>query len=475
MFRDSRGLYVTASSADSVQRLDEAVSAYLGARRDTLSRAENLAADPDCVLAHVFFGYLLMHACKLESAAQAKETLAWAHAASERTGATQRERLHVDALEAWICGEHFLALERWEAILYDHPLDILALRLAQFMISYLGNSAQIRDSVARVRPAWNEGTPGFGYVLGCYAYGLEEAGEYSQAERFGRMAVERNPCDLWAAHAVTHVMEMDGHPRSGISWLDTMQPYWSVCNNFVLHLAWHRCLFHLALAEYDAVLDLYDRQVRSQSTDEYLDIANAVSLLWRLEQANVNVGSRWSELAARASSRTRDHFFVFADLHYLVALAAVDSVGADRCLSSCRSFARSEQGTQSRIMHDVGLSVAHAFLCHRRGAYAEAFTLLQPVRTEFRRIGGSHTQRDLFDHLLIDSAVRSGQSGPAHALLIQRAENRPRDLWNWRSLAAFLDDQKDVAGARAALARVNQLLKEPPAVNRSAPQMGERS
>ena len=94
-------------------------------------------------------------------------------------------------LSLGLSGDLERALEGWEAILREFPLDILALRLAQFMTSYLGKSAAIRDSVSRVFPSWSESIPGYGFVLGCYAYGLEEAGDYALAETFGRQAVEQ--------------------------------------------------------------------------------------------------------------------------------------------------------------------------------------------------------------------------------------------------------------------------------------------
>ena len=121
----------------------------------------------------------------------------------------------------------------------------------------------------------------------------------------GRVAIEMDPHDLWAAHAVTHVMEMEGRPRDGIAWVTELEDQWSQCNNFVFHLKWHCALFHLSLQDFDRVLAVYDREVRAESTDEYLDIANAASVLWRLEQANVDVGQRWLELAERASPTCR--------------------------------------------------------------------------------------------------------------------------------------------------------------------------
>jgi hypothetical protein len=41
------------------------------------------------------------------------------------------------------------------------------------------------------------------------------------------------------------------------------------------------------------VLDLYDLHIRADETDDYLDMANAISLLWRLDEGGVEVGERW--------------------------------------------------------------------------------------------------------------------------------------------------------------------------------------
>ena len=82
---------------------------------------------------------------------------------------------------------------------------------------------------------------------------------------------------------------------------------------------------HLDLGQTDAVLALYDGQIRCDRTDDYRDISNAASLLCRLELDGVDVGNRWEELAALAQNRTEDGSLIFADLHYLLAL-----IGGDR-------------------------------------------------------------------------------------------------------------------------------------------------
>jgi hypothetical protein len=88
---------------------------------------------------------------------------------------------------------------------------------------------------------------------------------------------------------------------------------------------WHLALFYLEQGNLADALQLYDEQIRSDRTDDFRDVANAVSLLMRLEMAGANVSRRWDELAAIAERRVEDRSLVFASLHYALAL-----IGAGR-------------------------------------------------------------------------------------------------------------------------------------------------
>jgi predicted Zn-dependent protease len=77
----------------------------------------------------------------------------------------------------------------------------------------------------------------------------------------------------------------------------------------------------------------------------------------------------------------------------------------------------------------VGLALGDGGLANRRGDYGRATDLLLPLRDDFRCIGGSHAQRDLFTKLLIDSAMRSGRADAARELLRERLTARPNNGW----------------------------------------------
>ncbi|HEV7705326.1 MAG TPA: tetratricopeptide repeat protein [Gemmatimonadaceae bacterium] len=426
---------------------------------DTRDRlASLLDADPSCVMGHVLDGYLHMLSSKRAGFLRAIEALGRAEAvAASAAGLSKRERLHVGALAAWSRGDMRGAVLKWDAVLDDAPRDIVALKVSQFVLSYLGESARMHETVERVLPAWSAAVPGYGYVLGCHAYALEETGEYTRAEAIGRLATDINPGDIWAAHAVAHVAEMEGRLHDGLAWISSQSGHWSSCNNFTFHLRWHEALLHLDLERNARVLTLYDDVVRRPESDEYLDMANAVSLLWRLEQAEVDVGTRWTQLADHARSHMSDHALVFVDLHYLMAIvAAADANAIGAFMESCERFALVDSGTEASVMADVGLPLARAVMAHRRGAYGDVVELLMPVRGKFRWIGGSHAQRDLFDQLLIDAARRGGHLDVAEELLAERTSKRPRNIWAWREYANVLDSIGS-PGAAAASRRLDEL------------------
>src|SRR3546814_14987191 len=79
---------------------------------------------------------------------------------------------------------------------------------------------------------------------------------------------------------------------------------------------------------------------------------------------------------------------------------------------------------------DLGLPLCRAALAHRRGRYGETVDALLPHRAALRLVGGSRAQRDLFEQLLIDAAVKADRRSLARALLSERAATRRPNEWN---------------------------------------------
>ena len=135
--------------------------------------------------------------------------------------------------------------------------------------------------------------------------------------------------DVWGAHAVAHVLEMQGRRGEGIAWITGLSPHWDGANNLMHHLWWHCALYHLERGEFDAVLALYDQRFRDLAApltvampDLYIDVQNAASMLFRLERQGVAVGARWDEIADKAEARIGDCLSAFTLPHWMMALAA---------------------------------------------------------------------------------------------------------------------------------------------------------
>jgi len=271
-------------------------------------------------------------------------------------------------------------------------------------------------------------------VLACRCFAYEESGDYS-AEADGRKAVELDPADLWATHAVAHVLEMQGRSAEGIAWLSGLEGNWGNANNIAHHVWWHRAMYHLERGEFDAVLDLYDRRFRNLQSpltqaqpDLYIDIQNAASILFRLERQGVNVGSRWGEIADKAEARIGDHRSAFTLPHWMMALAAAGRTAAAQRMLQAMADAGQKPGTLGVVVTQVALPVCRGVLAHREGRYADALNAMRPVLGEMAKLGGSHAQQDVLEQLFLDSAVKAKRADDVRLLVGRVAPKYPTPL-----------------------------------------------
>ncbi len=449
-FDDCRGIALTAASQDAVAAWDRTVRSYLGMRRETGDRLTELyAADADMPMAHCLRGYFMLLFSQAKLWASGREALAEAQQAAAARGVTDREAAHVRALEQWINGDWAGATDIWNTILIDHPRDILAMRLAHYTHFYSGDTRAMRDSIGRIMHAWDSTVPDYGFVAGCYAFALEEDGEYAKAEQCGREAVGINPDDAWAVHAVAHVMEMQGRQLEGIAWIDKMEPHWTQIHNFRYHIWWHRALFHLELGDYDTVLDLYDHGVREERTEDYLDLTNAIALLWRLESEDVDVGDRWQEVAEHSARYADEQILAFIDTHYAVVLARVGMKDALVSLQVGVSKAAKGSGCQNKVYREIGTTICNGVIAFGEGDYARAADCLGSIRYDLWKLGGSWAQRDLFVQMMIEANIRAGRDTRAKALIAERVERRPTSGWTRRRFVNLFDGDVGTPGQNA--------------------------
>ena len=421
-------LFRSGGTAEAVEVYDRAVRAYNSGYGDALGLLDSVtAAAPDLAMAYVTKAWVFTLANDPGLLDRARDLV--------RTVAglplNERERAHLTALELGVSGARAAAVTVLDRHLMHYPFDLVAHQAAMLMDGYLGRFRWVRDRSNRAMPRWSRDMPSFGTMLAFQGFGHEEAGDYARAEDLSRAAAELEPHSFWPHHTVSHVMEMTGRPEDGLGWMAAREPMWASPDNITrVHIWWHKSLFHVELGQYDAALAVYDGPIMETLRPLGLNLCNPSALLWRLDTLGVDVGHRWRDLVPVWEGHADGRCLLFTDLHAVMAeLRSGQEALAEKRLTAMRETA-SGPDEAAPIYRDVGVPLVEALFAFHRGMYAWAVELLQPVRFDLWRIGGSHAQRDVIDWTLTEAALRAGMRDEALSLAHERLGTRPRSAVN---------------------------------------------
>ena len=428
--KDRYGNPASTASRTAMAKYDEALDLIRLYRGDPVAALDAaLAEDPDFGGAWAARAGLLV---QQTDAAYADET-----AKSLRAGAAarlnDRERAHLRAAQDWAEGRYNDGTARYARIAQENPRDVLALQYAHVGCFFLGLQSELRDWPLQGLRAFKRGDDGYGVILGMAAFGLEECGDYARADLFGREAIEIDPRDGWAVHAVAHVNEMRGDLDAGIPWLADNAQHWAPESGFAYHNWWHLALLHLDRGDTAHVLKLFDEQVRpNPDAQVLLEWIDASALLWRLRLEGVDVGDRFDKLAGGWERAREDAIYAFNDLHAIMAfLGAGRAIDAERTLKSMRKAA-ADTGDNAYMTRKVGLPLAEAFVAFEAGRYGECVDKIAAVRGIAQRFGGSHAQRDILSLTALHAALRGGLAATAEAFAAERLMHKPQSPWAGR-------------------------------------------
>ena len=151
-----------------------------------------------------------------------------------RAGASERERAHLAAAQAWLDRDMGRSLHLYGEIAERDPKDTLALRVAHFGDLQWGRTDMLRERIAAALRHWHAGEPGYGHVLAMYAFGLAEAADPALADAVGREALRFEPRQCGAVHAVAHALEMQGRSADGAAWLEGTRGIWRASPAFAV-------------------------------------------------------------------------------------------------------------------------------------------------------------------------------------------------------------------------------------------------
>lgn len=420
---DLRGQQLSGATPAAVPHYETALrqlNLYVGDPVATVDKA--IAESPDFVMAHVLKAYL--HLLGTEPAGIEVAQAALEQASS--VPATEQERAHLSAISCLATGRWHRASRILEDIAIKHPHDLLALQAGHQTDFFRGDARMLRDRIARVLPAWSPAVPGYHVALGMHAFGLEEMGQYAEAEKTGRRAVELEHRDSWAQHAVAHVLEMQGRQADGIAWMESNTDGWSRDNFLAVHNWWHLALYYLDLGDIDRVLALFDGPIYGSRSRVVMEMIDASAMLWRLHLRGIDVGDRWDILADAWEPLADAGNYAFNDAHAMMAfVGAGRRAAAQRLLQAQIEAMMADYSDNAAFTREVGHPVALAIQAFGDQNYAETVRLLRSVRNIAHRFGGSHAQRDVLDLTLIEAAIWSGQQELAAALSAERAAVKP--------------------------------------------------
>jgi tetratricopeptide (TPR) repeat protein len=421
MQRASPALPVSHASAAAMAAYDEALDRFLACSGDPLAViGPALDAEPGFAAGHTLAAGIAVATWDKRSFPLLRRSLE-AMLPLARS-ANERERAHFAAARAWLAAEYSKAADRYAAIVREWPGDALALRLTQASSVFIGRSGGHLEVVGPAAQAWRPGMPGYEHVLTMHAYALAENGEGARAADLGRKALELRPRNPSAIHAVAHALLNQGAAAEGAKWMAARAEDWKGDGPLARHGAWHDAIFQLELGRIDRALAIYDAAPAAGAAS---DAGDAAALLWRLHLEGVDVAERWDAVADLWAARAGDAFWPLLDVHAMMAFAAAAREHEARELLGVMSAAAEGCTATATVVREVALPMARAVLAFGREQYGRAIELAAPVRADLWRIGGSHTQREALDLMVLEAAIRAGRAELAQALVAERRGAAP--------------------------------------------------
>jgi len=447
MTHDLYGLPVTNDDTATQKAVDDFIHGFIAYQPKATGIIAAADAAPDCALANAYAAMLWMFLEAPVAPQKAAPYLARAKAAS----ADAREKLTIDAVDAWTRDDIPALLAFCETAAQEYPRDMAMLKLGQYHAFNVGDAATMLRLALTAQPEADD----IAYAHSMVAFGYEQCHVLDRAEDAARHAMTLQHDDPWAHHAIAHVMLTQGRVAEGAAFLESVAETWADLNSFMhSHNWWHLALFYLSQGRHDDVRAAYDRHVWGLAKDYSQDQVGAVSLLARMEFAGVDVGGRWADVADHVAARGVDMVNPFLTLQYLYALGRTGRPQAETMMNAIAGRADDSARYDHAAWRDVALPAAKGILAHTRGDWATAIPNLSRALPRMAECGGSHAQRDLFEQIHLDALVRAGRASAAQQVLEMRRTYDPEgvplnlmlsDIYTQTGLPALASEAKDRA------------------------------
>lgn len=345
----------------------------------------------------------------------------------------QHEISHFNAIRLWFDRDFEAAMQKWYSIIVLDPLDILAIKFLQTSCILLGETKRLYSLFAQILPIWTDlRPPWLSFVKGMAAFAFEESREFDVAEVLAREALLSHSDDIWALHALAHILFEQERNEEGILLVESTEEGWKDQNGLTCHVYWHKALFHLELSQFDKVIEILDHVIFPairKSCGFPLDLADAISLLWRLDVVGIDVGDRWKCVTPFIEKQWDTQVYLYNIAHFMLSL--LHSSGQVDPNEFVKLYT-----TRTDLRHAEFCGKLLQALLHWKDC--SAFNELFEIRHDFWKIGGSNAQRDVFEITLIETAVREHKED-LRLLLNERKRRKGHDLY-----ASFVSETGDL-------------------------------
>ncbi|MFC8228931.1 hypothetical protein [Streptomyces sp. NPDC057287] len=313
-----------------------------------------------------------------------------------RTGAV------LSAIGFWTAGDLPAARNGFQAVVDTYPGDAVSIYAVHMLDFYSGDAPHMLASIAQAVEVFAADDPGIGYLHGLHGFALEENGRIEAAIDRCRLALELNPGDIYAMHAMVHCLYETGRHEEGSRYIREYMRGRDASTPMRIHVWWHYALFELYADNVQEVLACYRIGIRRKTSLRSNEDLDAVTLLWRLAliRPSMDLSGYWRSLYQDWKPYLEESWYLFNDFHaYIAYCQSGDYDRADSLLGTV--LARGTEVPEGMV--DIFLG----FRSFTTGDYADASVRLARSFHRSSAMGGSNAQRDVIELTGIEAALRS--------------------------------------------------------------------
>ncbi|KAK9116917.1 hypothetical protein Sjap_015864 [Stephania japonica] len=396
---DRWGSPVRTSSDDCISAINSYYEQFLNYGRNRSAILEASAHDKDCVLANILAAHFLY------SSDSARASIHLDSARARLEGATLYERAVFEAVSSLFGSDRDddVAFELHKKLLKQFPKDLVSLKRAQLLCFYMGRPDLSLALVEQVLPQNREES----YAYGMLSFPLLELGRMAEASEAAKKGYEINPNDVWSQHNLCHVFQYECDFQEAVEFMKKCSSSWHCCSSFMYtHNWWHVAVCYLeSSSAITKVLEIYDHNIWQELQKS--DVAYLESL-WNLEW-HFDILAVWALASTKREARAEDLLKTMKSRIHLL-------------------------NSKKQLIMQRGVLLAEVMFEYGRGNYDSAFGLLSPDfdAKEYKMIGASDEQLDVFNEVWYCILLQTGQYNKAIEVLEKQVEKRRGIPFLWR-------------------------------------------